>query len=394
MTTIRRAVSIPGAVLASDRSARAAWSQIAEPDDPRVTALIAEHGPVDGLVAALSSPAPTHRIFAQRAARTDLGAAAEFARRHGIAVLIPGDPQWPQGVDDLACPPVCLWIRGEPDLSALRRRSVAVVGSRTSTAYGDNLAGDIAAGIAERGFAVVSGAAFGIDRAAHLGALAVGGRTIAVLAGGVDRPYPAAHTALLQHIASVGSVVSEAPPGWAPTRPRFLLRNRLIATMTSGTVVVEAGLRSGSLNTARCAELHSRPVGAVPGPVTSAVSAGCHQAVRDGLAVLVTDAAEVVDLMGVLGADSAPHVSGPVRPEDRLGPVEALTFAAVPHRAPASIEDIACAAGLTPLEVMGALARLELEDFVVQGNGGWKRRPTRTRGSRQPEGEGCATVET
>lgn len=393
MTSGSREVSIPRAVLASERSARAAWSQVAEPDDPRVTALIAEHGPVGGLVAALASADPTHRIFAQRAMRTDLGAAAAFATRHAIALLIPGDPQWPQGVDDLARPPVCLWVRGDPDLSGLRQRSVAIVGSRTSTAYGDHLAGDIAAGVAERGFAVVSGAAFGIDRAAHLGALSVGGRAVAVLAGGVDRAYPVAHTALLQHIATVGSVVSEAPPGWAPTRPRFLLRNRLIATMTSGTVVVEAGLRSGSLNTARCAELHQRPVGAVPGPVTSVVSAGCHKAVRDGLAVLVSDAAEVVDLVGALGSDAAPDVRDAQRPEDRLGPLESLTFAAVPHRAPAAIEDVAFAAGLTPLEVMSALSRLEIDGFVVQRDGGWKRLATRARGSRHTDAEGCATVE-
>ena len=385
MTTVGRGLSIPSSVVASERAARAAWSQIAEPDDPRVTGFISAHGPIDGLVAALQSIDPQHRIFAQRAHRTDLGAAAEFARRQGIHLLVPGDPHWPVGVDDVAHPPVCLWVRGDPDLSGLRQRSVAIVGSRMSTPYGEHLSTEIAAGVSERGFTVVSGAAFGIDRAAHLGALSTGRVTVAVMAGGVDRAYPVAHTALLHEIGASGAVVSEAPPGWAPTRPRFLLRNRLIATMTTGTVVVEAGLRSGSLNTARCAEAHSRPVGAVPGPVTSAVSAGCHKAIRDGLAVLVSDATDVADLIGVLGADAAPHVSGPVSPEDRLAPLERVTFAAVPHRAPVSIDAVAFAAGLTPIEVMGALARLELDGFVVQSDGGWKRVPTRARGSRQAQ---------
>lgn len=183
------------------------------------------------------------------------------------------------------------------DLTVLARRSVSIVGARASTRYGEMVASDLAVGLAERAYAVISGAAFGIDGAAHRGALAVDGMTVAVLAGGVDRAYPVAHSQLISTIVETGAVVSEVAPGSAPTRPRFLLRNRLIAAMSAGTVVVEAGLRSGSLNTAGTAEKLGRPVGVVPGPVTSMVPAGCHQASREGMAVLVTDVPEVLDLV-------------------------------------------------------------------------------------------------
>ena len=242
--TLGGALTIPRAVLATERSARAAWSALAEPEDPRVRDLIAEFGPIEGLLAGLSGRDSKHRIFIERAARTDLGEATAFAMRHGIHLLIPGDPEWPEGVDDLTVPPVCLWVKGDPDLSSLARRSVAIVGARMSTPYGNQVAASMAAGVVERGYAVVSGAAFGIDKSAHLGALSCGGRTVAVLAGGVDRAYPTAHAGLIAEIAETGSVMAECAPGWAPTRPRFLLRNRLIATMTAGTIVVEAGAQS------------------------------------------------------------------------------------------------------------------------------------------------------
>lgn len=372
--TLGGALTIPRAVLATERSARAAWSALAEPEDPRVRDLIAEFGPIEGLLAGLSGRDSKHRIFIERAARTDLGEATAFAMRHGIHLLIPGDPEWPEGVNDLTVPPVCLWVMGDPDLSSLARRSVAIVGARMSTPYGNQVAASMAAGVVERGYAVVSGAAFGIDKSAHLGALSCGGRTVAVLAGGVDRAYPTAHAGLIAEIAETGSVMAECAPGWAPTRPRFLLRNRLIATMTAGTIVVEAGLRSGSLNTARSAARHCRPVGAVPGSVMSQVSAGCHGIVRDGLATLVCDAKDVLDLVGVMGVDAAPHQSDPVQPEDRLDPVDAIILAAVPRRGAASVDTVAFTAGQTVAEVMGALARLELGGFVSRHDGGWKRR--------------------
>ena len=254
------------------------------------------------------------------------------ARAIGATVLCPGDPEWPARVDDHPLPPVCLWVLGDPDLAALAERSVSVVGARSSTSYGDAVATGFGSGLAERGWTVVSGAAFGIDAAAHRGALSVDGATVAVLAGGVDRPYPLAHATLLQRIAEGGAVVAEVAPGMAPTRPRFLLRNRIIASISRGVVVVEAALRSGSLNTARTAAEIGRPVGVVPGPVTSMMSSGCHQARRDGLAEIVTDVDEVIDLVGDLGVDAAPRRSAEPDLTDLLDPTDALVLAAVPVR--------------------------------------------------------------
>ena len=163
-------------------------------------------------------------------------------------------------------------------LDELVDRSVAIVGSRASTAYGEHVAGELGHQLAERGWTVVSGGAFGIDAAAHRGALAAEAPTVAVLACGVDRPYPAAHGALLHRIAETGLLVSEWPPGAAPHRHRFLVRNRLIAALTRGTVVVEAAARSGAQATARRARKLGRQVLVVPGPVTSAMSVGLPRA--------------------------------------------------------------------------------------------------------------------
>jgi DNA processing protein len=228
-------------------------------------------------------------------------------------------------------------------------------------------------GLAERGWTVVSGAAFGIDAAAHRGALSVDGVTVAVLAGGVDRPYPLAHSTMLQGIAERGAVVAEVAPGMAPTRPRFLLRNRIIASMSRGVVVVEAALRSGSLNTARTAAEIGRPVGVVPGPVTSMMSSGCHQARRDGLAEIVTDVDEVIDLVGDLGADAAPRRSAEPHLTDLLDPADALVLAAVPVRRALSALDIAVAAGVPVAASAAALGRLELQGFVRRDGADWRK---------------------
>jgi DNA processing protein len=370
-------------LLADDRCARAAWSRLAEPADARALALIKTHGAVTALAMAIEGAGDIVDTFRLRAERLDVERDLAVADRVGARVVCPGDDEWPTGVDDLDAPPICLWVRGPADLPALARRSVAVVGARSCTSYGDLVASDLAAGIADRGFTVVSGAAFGIDAAAHRGALAVDGVTVAVLAGGVDRPYPVAHQSLIRRIVETGAVISEVAPGSAPTRPRFLLRNRLIATMTTGTIVVEAGLRSGSLNTARTAAEHNRPVGVVPGPVTSMVSAGCHQARRDGFAEIVTDVAEVIELVGVIGDDAAPRRSAPEQRVDGLDPADATALAAVPIRKAASVESIAVAAGLAPTAMVGSLARLELLDLVVREGDGWRKRPPE-RAAQQP----------
>ncbi|CAO0828595.1 hypothetical protein SMICM17S_05162 [Streptomyces microflavus] len=205
-------------------------------------------------------------------------------------------------------------MRGGPSLRLWALRSVAVVGARACTEYGAHMAATLAAGLAERGWVVVSGGAYGIDGAAHRGALGAGGATAAVLACGVDRPYPPGHTALITRIAEQGLVVGELPPGDHPTPSRFILRNRVIAALTRGTVVVEAAYRSGSLVTARAARRLGRHVMGVPGPATSALSAGVHELLRAD-AVLVGDAAEVIELVGDMG-ELPPERRGP-RPPHR-----------------------------------------------------------------------------
>ncbi|GIG25248.1 DNA processing protein DprA [Cellulomonas denverensis] len=223
------------------------------------------------------------------------------AGRIGAQPLIPGRTGWPERVADLGgTAPICLWVRGEPRVDQLVARSVALVGARAASDYGEQVTTDLAVDLARGGVTVLSGGAYGIDAAAHRGALA--GRpaasTVALLAGGPDRLTPAGNAELLRRVIDQGgSVIAESPPGRPPSRSRFLLRNRLIAALTGATVVVEAGWRSGALNTAHHAAELFRPVGAVPGPVTSAASAGCHRLLRSGVGVCVTDAAEVRELL-------------------------------------------------------------------------------------------------
>src|SRR6185437_911026 len=181
--------------------------------------------------------------------------------RDGIRIVCPGDPEWPAQLSDLGdAQPYALWLRGSADLRFNCLRSVAIVGSRAATAYGSYVASEFAASVAARGWAVISGGAYGVDAAAHRGALAADGVTVAVLACGVDVPYPAGHADLLDAIAAQGLIASEWPPGRTATRLRFLVRNRVIAALAAGTVVVEAGQRSGALNSARHARDLGRPL--------------------------------------------------------------------------------------------------------------------------------------
>ena len=353
-----------------DRAARVAWARLVEPGDPQVAARIAAVGAEEALHAVGAETTMAARM-AERVGELDVDRDLAIAGRLGARVLVPGDDEWPAGLDDLPAPPVCLWVLGHAQLAEASARSVALVGARAATGYGVHVAKDLGAGLAERGFAVVSGAAYGIDGAAHEGALAAGGVTLAVLAGGIDRAYPAGHASLLTRIQQDGLVMSEVPPGSAPTRWRFLSRNRMIATLTQGTVVVEAGLRSGSRNTARLAGEHLRVVCAVPGPVSSAVSAGCHELLREG-AVLVTDAAEVAEAVGTIG-ELAPRKAGEVLPGDDLEPHPRTVLAALQPRKPVVAGELARRTGLSTSEVRGALGVLDLAGLAERHGDGWRR---------------------
>jgi DNA processing protein len=299
----------------------------------------------------------------------------------GIRFLTPADEEWPAGLADLAHGPVLheragvpvgLWVRGPLRLDEVCERSVAIVGSRSATSYGARVAGDIALGVGAGRCSVVSGAAFGIDQAAHRGALASGSPTIAVLACGVDRAYPAAHTDLIEHLAEVGLVVSEAAPGWAPMRIRFLARNRLIAAMTRGTVVVEAAVRSGALNTANWAAGLNRTVMGVPGPVTSASSQGVHELVRARNALLVTSGNEVLDAVSAAGEHLHEPVRAPPEERDAITATERQVLDAVPVRHAATTASIARAAGLPAPTTGAALVVLFGAGLVEHAQGRWR----------------------
>lgn len=212
--------------------------------------------------------------------------------------------------------------------------------------------------------------AYGVDGAAHRGALGAGGATVAVLACGVDRPYPRGHTELITRIAEQGLVIGELPPGDHPTPSRFVLRNRVIAALTRGTVVVEAAYRSGSLVTARAAQRLGRHTMGVPGPATSGLSAGVHELLR-GDAELVTDAAEVVEVVGEMG-ELAPERRGPVLPRDLLEPGARRVLDALPSRRAATAVEVGRGAQTTQDEAVARLYELRSLGYVERHGDGWK----------------------
>jgi DNA processing protein len=376
------------------RAARARLTCLAEPGDQLLGELLRGNEPA-AVVAAITAgrlPASMNhpdrdpgavtrglRRWAARAAVTPAWPDLAAWQLRGVRLACPGDPEWPTQLDVLGdTGPYALWLRGSGDLRFGCLRSVAVVGSRAATGYGTHVATEMAAALGEHGWTVVSGGAYGIDGAAHRGALATGGLTFAVLACGVDRPYPAGHAGLFDDVAVHGALVSEWPPGRAPTRHGFLVRNRVIAALTRGTVVVEAGLRSGALSTARHARDQCRPLMAVPGPVTSAASAGCHEIIRNWGAVCVTDAADVLDCVAPAGEHTAAPRRGPALPRDALSRQEALVLDAVPARGGAGPASIAASAGVDTDSVIRCLGALAAAGFVTRCDQGWtaRRAPT------------------
>lgn len=341
--------------------------------EQELTGVLAEHGAATswaGMAAALKRWAP--RI-------PDLAPERDLVtmQRIGGRLIIPGDTLWPQQLGDLGIhEPICLWWRGVEQELPPARKSIALVGSRDSTSYGAAVTGDLAYSLAQRGFTVVSGGAYGIDAHAHRAALAGVSEalpTIAVMAGGVDRFYPSGNEDLLRAVVNRGAVLAEVPPGSAPTRYRFLQRNRLIAALASVTVVVEARWRSGALNTAHHAETLGRAVGAVPGSVHSANSAGCHRLLREGGAVCVTDAAEIAELAAPSGEFLPDTRDGGSAVQDGLTLEDLILLDALPLRSTTSVEKLCTVAGLGAESVRAGLGRLGLLGLVESHGGGWKR---------------------
>ncbi|WP_308250717.1 DNA-processing protein DprA [Nonomuraea rhizosphaerae] len=297
--------------------------------------------------------------------------------RSGARLIIPGTPEWPTQLDQLGpARPLGLWLHGSADLRFSCLRSVAIVGARAATPYGVHVAAEFAVGLSDSGWTVVSGGAFGIDGAAHRGALAADSPTVVVLACGVDISYPAGHHELFAAARDQGVVVSECPPGVHPTRARFLIRNRLIAALSRGTVVVEAALRSGALNTAGHALSLQRHLAAVPGPITSATSAGCHRLLRERKAVCVTSPDEMIELVGVIGDDLAPQTRGPAVPRDALNETTRSVLDAVPSRGGAGPASIAVTAGVSLDAALSALGGLAAAGYVERVEKGWRTRRT------------------
>ena len=394
-----------GSETALDVFARAAWSGIAEPGDvvagiarralgPAVALRLAAEsvesrgraGGGTGLATALRASEASDDLgrlsvgsaLARWAPRLDLArieASLRAAATLDVRLTVPGDPGWPPALAELGDHgPAALWLRGAGALPA-PPEAVAVVGARAATSYGEQVAADLASGLSDRGLTVVSGGAYGIDGMAHRAALASEAPTVAVMAGGPDRFYPAGHDDLLRRVVGTGLLVAESPCGTSPARWRFLQRNRIIACLTGATVVVEAGRRSGSLNTAGHAQVLGRPVGAVPGPVSSPSSAGCHALIRSGLATCVTSVDDVVEMLGPasLGDD---RTAAPDAGDD---PHRLRVHDALSPRAERSTDEVAAASGLGTAAVRSILAEMEVEGLVTHGAAGW-RRAGRSRG--------------
>ena len=367
----------------AERLARVALSLSVEPAEPTVARAVTAEGAesVRGrLLSAGRIEGAELAAAAERLRRVDPASELELAQLRGLRFVVPGDDEWPAQLDDLEHAPevtegrggvpLGLWVRGPARLDSLGN-SVAVVGSRSATDYGTGVAREMGGVIARKGWAVVSGAAFGIDQAAHRGALAAGGVTVTVLACGADRCYPAAHERLIEHLADHSAVISEAPPGAAPLRLRFLARNRIIAALARGTVVVEAAPRSGALNTASWTDAISRPVMGVPGPVTAMTSAGVHLLLRRG-ATLVTSGEEVLETVGASGEHLTFDVRGPEHPRDRLSLPQREVLDAVPAFRPAALDSIASLAGRGVEETERHLVDLARNGFAEQVGGGWR----------------------
>ncbi|HEX5017468.1 MAG TPA: DNA-processing protein DprA [Actinomycetes bacterium] len=364
--------------MTTDRDARLRLTQLAEPGDERLGSAVARYGAeavlaeiVDGGSLPDSLPGTEHyrarlSVDPQRA----LNQLAEIGGRF----VVPGDGEWPTQLEALGdAAPLGLYVVGA-DLRLAAVRSVALVGARAATQYGGVVASELATDLALRGWTVVSGGAYGIDAAAHRGALTAGGTTIAALAFGVDTVYPKGHTELFERIPSEGGVlVAELPPGATPTKPRFLQRNRVIAALTRGTVVVEAQLRSGALNTAAHARRLGRTVMVVPGPVTSANSAGCHRLARaDEPARVVTDAAEIIEEVGLIG-ELADQPTPLMRVRDSLDPTSERVLEAMPAEGPIDLPGLSVTAGIDPGALSAVLLQLVATGLVREHPHGYVR---------------------
>ncbi|MFT3662768.1 MAG: DNA-processing protein DprA [Gordonia sp. (in: high G+C Gram-positive bacteria)] len=363
-----------------------AWAYltaVAEPPCAPLIDLVRRHGAEETarMIKARALPADGAAVATATEARHRVDTAArdlETAAAVGARLVTRDDAEWPAwsllALDQASTAvrggaPLALWVRGPHPLVEVTESAVGVVGSRAATSYGEHVAGRMGSGLAGAGWTVVSGGAYGIDGCAHRGALAAGGLTMAVLACGIDRDYPTGHAKLLAEIGRRGVVVTEYAPGTTAAKHRFLTRNRLVAALSNALVVVEAGRRSGAANTAAWARHLGRPLGAVPGPVTSAMSVGCHQMIADGEATLVADEVAARALVDVDGRDR--RRQSPSRSTDGLSPEQFQVVEALPASGGLSVDEVAFVSGLPVDRVRPALAMLEVKGLVETSGGVW-----------------------
>ncbi len=366
----------PGVPGASERMAAISLACVVEPGTPRVAELVAEHGAGEALRRVLRArPGPAQgRIEPAR-----VPAMVEAAQRRGIRIVVPGDAEFPSQLLDLPEPPLALWCQGPLDLRATALRSVAVVGARACTPYGQRATAALAGELAGQGWGVVSGGAFGIDAAAHRAALAVGGPTIAVLACGLDVTYPRAHDVLFARIADTGLLLCELPPGSQPLKHRFLARNRVIAALGRGTVVVEAARRSGALATAARALELGRVVMGVPGPVTSMASSGVNRLLHEQVARAVCSGPDVVAALtagsfdGQVTPDPGRDTPGGEREPAGLPDGVRSVLDVLPRSGGQAVEVVAERAGCPPATCLAHLGLLEIAGLARRSSAGWRR---------------------
>ncbi|MCW4353939.1 DNA-processing protein DprA [Hoyosella sp. YIM 151337] len=377
-----------------------AWaylSRVVEGPSYALSALIAQIGPEDAAAAVRTAALPEvlDRQTAARRQHDNSARDLEILRELGGTLVTPDSSEWPHwrmlALDQPQCrevasaaPPIALWKRGPLPLDELTSTAVSVVGTRAPSSYGEHSALTLSADLAAAGCTIISGAAHGIDGCAHRAALSRDAPTVAVLACGIDMPYPSTHAALINEIARRSAVVTEYPPGTSPARFRFLARNRLVAAFSDAVVVVEAGKRSGARNTAKWGRLYGRRVFAVPGPITSVSSVGCHQMIRLDEAVIATSAADVLTDSGLRERDLQRALvaadetdSSAERTTDGLTPPQLQVFDSLPLSGGADVSSIAGCAGLPPTTVRAAIAVLEMSGFAIRTDGGWRRKKLR-----------------
>lgn len=366
--------------------AAATWSLICEPGDTIAGFLRTQLGSVEALVQVVCGASSkalldllpideftnqnlevtlsrSLEVWRGRARQADVFQSLQLLRALGGKLVTPKSKYWPEQLDDLGNgTPAALWALGDIYSLNATQSSVSVVGSRIISQYGKQATKDIVTALVKRDKAIVSGGAIGVDALAHEHSLVLGSKTVAVMAGGLDRLYPRQNQELFQQIQKSGLLISEVAPGVSPTKWRFLQRNRLIAALSQATIVIEAGVRSGTINTVHHANDIGRPVGAIPGPIHSVRSAGCHELIKAGKAQLISTPMDIADLIGETNYFEQPIKSlsaWEIRALDSIG------------NTVSSIDEIARIGGLARFEAELALAKLAKQGLVTLTSNGW-----------------------